>query len=112
FISRGLLSVLNTSAEFLEVGNFLKLVTFYEYEQEQGEDLISFLSGSKGITKYIDILEPYINGSRRGLVYFYGRKSYGLSWLSFSIAGLLQGKTMNAPWLYIKYNNSLISSIS
>ncbi len=112
YVSKGLISILGSFAEFTESNNLYKLLSFNKYKQDQGESIVSFLSRSKGMEKYIDSLEPYINGDKRGLVFFYSRNSYGFSFLSFSIALLLQGKTRNVPWIYIKSDRSGISDIN
>lgn len=112
YITGDLLPFFEAFAEFEPTGNFYKLISYREYKLNDGENVVGFLSKSTGMDQYMEALTPLINSKKKGLLFFHGKDFSGLSYLSFCIADLLQGKTLDAPWLYIKSDNSKISNIN
>ncbi len=112
YITSDLLPFFDVFAEFEPSGNFYKLISYRENKLDEGENVVSFLSKSTGMDRYLEALTPLINNKKKGFLFFYGKDFSGLSFLSFCIADLLQGKTLDAPWLYIKSDDSNISNIN
>ncbi len=112
YITEELLPFFGSFAEFESEGIFNRLISYSEYKQDNEESIISFISKVKEMERYFESLTPFINNDKRGLLYFYGTDSANLSYLSYCIAYLLQGKTIDAPWLYIRSENSKIFNIN
>lgn len=108
YISSGIFSFFKTFADFEQEEDFYRLVSFHENELENGDSIISILSQAEEMDYYLEFLTPLINNESQDLIYFYGP---GASILSFCVADLLQGKTEDIPWLYLKPYISKISSI-
>ena len=99
-------------AEFDLNEKFYKLTSYNEESQDDGDNIIKFLSKRENIDQYFETIIPFINSDKKGYVFFYSEKKYEASILSFCIAGLLQGKTLDVPWLYISPDKSDISYVS
>ena len=111
YLSKNIFSLFNSYADFEQEENFFKLVSYHDKELENEDDIISILSHSKEIDYYLEFLTPLINNDRKGLIFYYGENIPGISILSFCIAGLLQGKETDVPWIYIKPYKSKISNV-
>ncbi|MCK5201730.1 MAG: hypothetical protein KAR21_25425, partial [Spirochaetales bacterium] len=112
YIAHELYPVFGSFAEFESEGTFNRLISYSDYKQDNAENIVSLLSKASGMERYLESLAPYVNNEKRGLLYFHGTDSANLSYLSYCIAYLLQGKITDAPWLYITSENSKISNIN
>ena len=112
YIAEELFPYFSSFAEFESEGIFNRLISYNEYKQNTEEDIVVFLSKAPEMDRYLESLTPLINNDRRGLLYYYGTDSANLSFISYCIADMLQGKTIDAPWLFIGSENSKIFNIN
>jgi len=112
YVSNGIYSLFKGFAEFTLNDKFYKLTSYNEESHDDGDNIVKFLSKRENIDQYFETIIPFINSDKKGYVFFYSEKKYKVSILSFCIAGLLQGKTLDVPWLYISPDKSDISFIS
>jgi len=108
YISSEKFSLFESFGDYEQEDNFFKLIHYHESKIDNQEDIVSVLSKSSKIERYLDILTPFINSDKKGLVFYYGKNIPGISVVSYCIAGILQGKDNNVPWLYINPGNSHI----
>ena len=112
YVSNGIYSLFKGFAEFALNDKFYKLTSYNAESHGDGDNIVKFFSKRENIDQYFETIIPFINSDKKGYVFFYSEKKYEASILSFCIAGLLQGKTLNVPWLYISPDRSDISFIS
>lgn len=112
YITEELLPFFDSFAEFVTEGIFNRLISYSEYKQDNEENIVSFLSKVSGIERYLESLTPFINNDKHGLLYFHEADPENLSYISYCIAYLLQGKTIDAPWLFITSEKSKIFNIN
>lgn len=112
YINGQLFPLFESFAEFEATGDYNKFISCNENQRDNEENAVTFLSQVSGMELYLESLTPLINNDNRGLLYFYGKDSTGLSFLSYCITNVLQGKTKDAPWLYLKSENSRILNIN
>lgn len=111
YIGSGIISFFDSFADFEQEEDFFKMISFHEKALDNEDNIVSVLSQSKEMEKYLEYLSPFINNDKQGLIFYYGKNISGNSILSFCIAGLLEGKDVDVPWLYLKPDRSEISAI-
>ncbi len=111
YIGSGILSFFDSFADFEQEDDFFIMVSFHEKVLDNEDNIVSILSKSKEMEKYLEYLTPLINNDKHGLIFYYGKNISGNSILSFCIANLLQGSSEDVPWLYMKPVRSKISAI-
>ena len=109
YVDKGIYTLFTGFAEFNPGGEFYKLSSYNEISHDDEDNIIKFLSQRENIDQYFDVVSPFISSDKKGFVFFYSEKNYEASILSFCIAGLLQGSTLDVPWLYISPGKSDIS---
>ncbi len=112
YVSNDIYTLFKDFAVFDFNENFYKLTSYIEESHDNGDNIIKFLSKRGNIDEYFETIIPFISSDKKGYVFFYSEKKHEATILSFCIAGLLQGKTLDVPWLYISPDKSEISFIS
>ncbi len=92
-ISHDAYDLFSRMAEFVDCDSCYKLVAPESVNQGDEKSIKEFLTEMPEIGTLLDDFEPLLNNEKKGLFFYYGSQVTGISYLAYSMADAVEGKT-------------------